>query len=92
MACDLRLLSTAKPRGLCICAMKATRGFSTRNPLYAGRRKRSLNITCRTASKISTCCLEYHLAEAIRGLEFFFEKAAMAPWLALVDDTLRRNV
>ena len=29
-------------------------GFSTRNPLYAGPEKASLNITCRTASAMST--------------------------------------
>jgi Immunity protein Imm1 len=68
-------------------------GFSTRNPLYAGPEK---------------AFIEYHLsngqydeypaawnittAEAIRGLEFFFEEAAMAPWLHWYDHTEKQNV
>jgi hypothetical protein len=72
---------------------KGDAGFSTRNPLYAGPEK---------------AVIEYHLSngqqdeypaswnitttEAIRGLEFFFEKAAMAPWLHWYDDTQKRDV
>jgi hypothetical protein len=72
---------------------KGDAGFSTRNPLYAGPEK---------------AVIEYHLsngqhdeypaawnittAEAIRGLEFFFEEAAMAPWLHWYDDTEKRSV
>jgi hypothetical protein len=68
-------------------------GFSTRNPLYA---------------EPARAVIEYHLsngqqdeypaawnittAEAIRGLEFFFEEAGMAPWLHWYDDTEKRNI
>lgn len=68
-------------------------GFSSRNPLYAGLEK---------------AVIEYHLsngeqdeypaswnvttAEAFRALEYFFEEAAIAPWLHWYDDTLKQNV
>jgi len=67
-------------------------GFSTRNPLYDGPEK---------------AVIEYHLSngqhdeylaawnitttEALRALEHFFERAAMAPWLHWYDDTEKRN-
>ena len=72
---------------------KGDAGFSTRNPLYAGTEK---------------AVMEYHLSngerdeypaswnvttgEAFCALEYFFEEAAMAPWLHWYDDTEKRNV
>jgi len=72
---------------------KGDAGFSTRNPLYAGPEKAVIEYYLSNGEQDKhPAAWNITTAEAIRGLEFFFEKAAMAPWLHWYDDTLRRNV
>jgi hypothetical protein len=86
-------LSNGEAAWLMYVRYKGDAGFSTRNPLYAGPEK---------------AVIEYHLSngqhdeypaswnitttEALRALEYFYEEAAMAPWLHWYDDAQKRNV
>jgi hypothetical protein len=68
-------------------------GFSTRNPLYAGPRKAVIEYQLSNGQHDEyPAAWNITTAEAIRGLEFFFEKAALAPWLHWYDDTEKRNI
>ena len=57
-------------------------GFSTRNPQYAGPEKAVIEYYLSNGQRDEyPASWNITTAEAIRGLEFFFEEEGMAPWL-----------
>jgi hypothetical protein len=63
-------------------------GFSTRNPQYAGPKKAVIEYYLSNGQRDEyPASWNITTAEAIRGLEFFFEEEGMAPWLHWYDDS-----
>ena len=57
-------------------------GFSTRNPLYAGPEKAVIEYYLSNGKRDEyPASWNITTAEAIRGLQYFLEQEAMAPWL-----------
>lgn len=63
-------------------------GFSTRDPQYAGPKKAAIEYYLSSGQRDEyPASWNITTAEAIRGLEFFFEEEGMAPWLQWNDDS-----
>jgi Immunity protein Imm1 len=63
-------------------------GFSTRNPQYAGPQKIVIEYYLSNGQRDEyPASWNITKTEALRALEYFFEKEAMAPWLSWHDDT-----
>lgn len=63
-------------------------GFSTRDPQYAGPKKAVIEYYLSSGQRDEyPASWNITTAEAIRGLEFFFEEEGMAPWLQWNDDS-----
>jgi hypothetical protein len=63
-------------------------GFSTRDPKYAGPKKAVIEYYLSSGQRDEyPASWNITTAEAIRGLEFFFEEEGMAPWLQWNDDS-----
>jgi len=72
---------------------KGDAGFSTRNPEYTGPTKAVIEYYLSNGQHDEyPASWNITTVEAIRGLEFFFEKEGMAPWLRWYDDTLKSNL
>jgi len=68
-------------------------GFSTRNPLYTGPKKAVIEYYLSNGQRDEyPASWNITTAEAIRGLEFFFEEEGMAPWLHWYDDSRKPNM
>jgi hypothetical protein len=68
-------------------------GFSTRNPQYAGPKKAVIEYYLSSGQRDEyPASWNITTAEAIRGLEFFFEEEGMAPWLHWNDDSRKPNM
>jgi hypothetical protein len=68
-------------------------GFSSRNPLYAGLEKAVIEYHPSNGEQDEyPASWNVTTAEAFRALEYFFEEAAIAPWLHWYDGTLKQNV
>jgi hypothetical protein len=68
-------------------------GFSTRNPLYTGPKKAVIEYYLSNGQRDEyPASWNITTAEAIRGLEFFFEAEGMAPWLHWYDDSRKPNM
>jgi hypothetical protein len=63
-------------------------GFSTRNPQYAGPEKAVIEYYLSSGQRDEyPASWNITTAEALRGLEYFLEEEAMAPWLHWNDDS-----